>query len=141
MVIRISRSSFSEVFCKRGVLKCFEKFTGKNLCWSLFFDKAAGHQPALLLKKRLQHSYFPVTFEKFLRTPFFRTNPVAASELIRSDTRSSSNYSFFRKSFLIYNRPYERKTCCIADFVWRILLCSCSIKAGTKELHYVLSFI
>ena len=27
--------------------------------------------PATLLKKRLWHRYFPVNFEKFLRTPFF----------------------------------------------------------------------
>ena len=28
-------------------------------------------RPATLLKKRLWHRYFPVNFEKFLRTPFF----------------------------------------------------------------------
>ena len=37
-------------------------------------------RPATLLKKRLRHSYFPVNFVKFLRTPFFyRTPPVATS--------------------------------------------------------------
>ena len=38
------------MFCKRGVLRNFVKFAGKNLCRSLFF---------------------PVNFAKFLRTSFF----------------------------------------------------------------------
>ena len=48
----------------------FTKFTGKNLCQSLFFNKIAGLRPATLLKKRLWHRCFPVNFVKFLRTPF-----------------------------------------------------------------------
>ena len=35
-----------EVFCKKGVLKNFTKFTGKHLCQSLFFNKVAGLRPA-----------------------------------------------------------------------------------------------
>ena len=31
-----------EVFCKKVVLRNFEKFTGKHLCQSLFFNKVAG---------------------------------------------------------------------------------------------------
>ena len=38
------RSSRSEVFCKKGFLKNFTKFTGKHLCQSLFFNKVAGLQ-------------------------------------------------------------------------------------------------
>ena len=33
------RSSRPEVFCKKGVLRFFPKFTGKHLCQSLFFNK------------------------------------------------------------------------------------------------------
>ena len=36
------RSSCLEVFCKKAVLSHFAKFTGKHLCQSLFFNKAAG---------------------------------------------------------------------------------------------------
>ena len=57
----ICRSSRPEVFCKKGVLRNFTKFTGKHLCMSLFFNKVAG-QPATLLKTRLWHRYFPVNF-------------------------------------------------------------------------------
>ena len=65
-----NRSSRPEVFCKKGVLRNFAKFTGKNLCQSLFFNKVAGLRPATVLKKRLRHRCFPVNFVKFLRTPF-----------------------------------------------------------------------
>ena len=61
------KSNRPEVFCKKGVLRNFSKFTGKHLCLSLFFNKLAG----LRLKKRLWHTCFPVNFEKFLRTSFF----------------------------------------------------------------------
>ena len=47
------RSSRPEVFCKKGVLRNFTKFTGKHLCQSLFFNKVAGLWAATLLKKRL----------------------------------------------------------------------------------------
>ena len=38
----ILRSSRPEVFCKKGALINFTKFTGKHLCQSLFFNKVAG---------------------------------------------------------------------------------------------------
>ena len=46
----LSKSSRPEVFCKKGILKNFAKFTGKYLCQSLFFNKVAG----LSLKKETQ---------------------------------------------------------------------------------------
>ena len=54
------RSSRPDVFCKKCVLRNFEKFTVKDLCQSLL----------LIIKKRLWHSCFPVNFAKFLRTYF-----------------------------------------------------------------------
>ena len=36
------RSSRPDVFCEKGVLRNFAKFTGKHLCQSLFFNKVAG---------------------------------------------------------------------------------------------------
>ena len=64
------RSSRPNVFFKNGVLRNFAKFTGKNLCQSLFLNKVAGLRRATILKKRLCHRCFPVNFAKFLRTPF-----------------------------------------------------------------------
>ena len=67
----IYRSSHSEVFCKKGVLWSFTKFTGKHLCQSFFFNKITGLRPAVLLKKKRWHRCCPVNFVKLLRTPFF----------------------------------------------------------------------
>ena len=53
------RSCRSEVFCKKGVLENFTKFT-ENTCAKVSF-----------LKKRLWHRCFPVNFVKFLRATFF----------------------------------------------------------------------
>ena len=50
--LRISRnfrSSRPEVFCKKDILKYFEKITGKHLCQSLFFNKVAGLRPPVFL--------------------------------------------------------------------------------------------
>ena len=57
-----------EVFCKKGVLENFTKFTAKHLCQSLFFN----NKVAILLKMRLWHRCFPGNFAKFLRTTFFK---------------------------------------------------------------------
>ena len=65
------------MFFKIGVLKGFVNFTGKHLCWSLFFDKVT--EACNFIKKRLQHSCFPAKFANFFRTFFCRTPPVAAS--------------------------------------------------------------
>ena len=55
----ILRNSRSEVFCKKGVLRNFGKFTGKHLWQSFFFNKVASVSPATLFKKRLWHKCFP----------------------------------------------------------------------------------
>ena len=60
----IGRSSRPEVFCEKGVLRDFAKFTGKHL-WRL--------RPATLSKKRFWQRWFPMNFVKFLRTPFLQT--------------------------------------------------------------------
>ena len=57
---------------KKGVLKNFTKFTGKQLCQSFFFNKVSGLRHATLLKKRVWHRCFPVNFVKLLRTPFLQ---------------------------------------------------------------------
>ena len=63
--IYIFRSSRSEVFCKKKILRKFANFTGKHLCQCLFLIKVA-----TLSKNRLWHRCFPVTFAKFLKKPF-----------------------------------------------------------------------
>ena len=68
MIIIIIRSSRLEVFCRKGILRNFAKFTGKHLYQNLFVNKVVGC--ATLLKKRLLQWCFSINFAKFLRTPF-----------------------------------------------------------------------
>ena len=60
MHFKIGRSSYRRSSVKKGVLRNFAKFIGKDLCQSLFFNKVAGLR------------YLPVNFVKLLRTPFLR---------------------------------------------------------------------
>ena len=53
------------MFYKKGVLRNFAKFTGKHLCYCLFFKSFS-----TLLKKSLWHKCFLVNFEKFVRKTF-----------------------------------------------------------------------
>ena len=65
-VLSQSQSKFRKV-----LLQNLAKFTGKHLCQSLVFNKAAGFgQP---LKKRLRQKCFPVNFLKFLRAAFLKS--------------------------------------------------------------------
>ena len=65
---RLCRSSRRWCSVKRGALKDFPKFTGKQLCQNLFVNKIQDLMPATLLKKRLRHKCFLVNFANFLST-------------------------------------------------------------------------
>ena len=59
-----SLSSRQEVFCEKGVLRNFTKFTGKHLCQSLFFNKVAGLRPQeLSLELNLRSSHCSCTIK------------------------------------------------------------------------------
>ena len=68
----MDRSSRPKMFCKKGFLKNFAKFTGKKLCQSLFFNKVASLRPKAcnFVKKETLAQVFPVNFAKFQKTPF-----------------------------------------------------------------------
>ena len=61
----------AEVFYQKNVFENVLIFTEKHLCWSLF-NKVAGLQCRSFIKKRLQHSCFPVNIAKFLRAPVLK---------------------------------------------------------------------
>ena len=63
-------SSRPEVFCKKGVLRNFTKFTGKHLCQSLFFNKVAG-QACNFIKKETLAQVFPCEFCEISKNIFF----------------------------------------------------------------------
>ena len=50
---QMNNHSRPKVFCKKGVLRNFAKFTGEHKYQSFFFNKVAGLRPATLFKKRL----------------------------------------------------------------------------------------
>ena len=67
------------VACIKGVLENFTKFTGKHLCWGLFFNKVAGLGPESLLKKHSNTGAFHWIWWNFLRILLKRTALMAAS--------------------------------------------------------------
>ena len=48
----VHRSSRPEVFCAKGVLTNFAKFTGKHLCQSLLYNKLADLRPATFTARK-----------------------------------------------------------------------------------------
>ena len=72
-----------EVFCEKGVLENFAKFTGKHLCQSLFFNKVAGLRLAILLKKRLWHRCLPLNFCKVSKNTLIEHLRKTASKCCR----------------------------------------------------------
>ena len=66
VVLRMIRSSCAYVFYKRGVLQNGAKFTEKHVCRILFLIKLS----LQLIKKRLRHMCFHVSFSKLLSTAF-----------------------------------------------------------------------
>ena len=58
-------SSHPRCSLKKGFLRNFAKFTGKQLCQSLFFNKVAGLRPLLFLLLQASGRFFclsPATF-------------------------------------------------------------------------------
>ena len=81
MKVELSEAVAWRCSIKKGVLKKFAKFTGKQQRRGLFLNKDAGFRPGTLLKKRLQRRCFLVDFAKFLGTSFYRTPPLATPKL------------------------------------------------------------
>ena len=74
------RSSRPEVFCKKGVLRNFTKFTGKHLCQSLFFNKVAG-QACNFIKKETLAQAFSCEFCEISKNTFFHRTPLVAASV------------------------------------------------------------
>ena len=70
---RINRSSCLEVFCKKCVLKNFEK-SQKNTHAKISFYRVAGFRSATLSKKILRHRCFSANFTKFVWATYKATS-------------------------------------------------------------------
>ena len=69
------RSTRLEVFCRKGVLRNFAKFTGKHLCQNLVFNKVAD------LKKESLAQVFSCEFFKISKNTFFHRTPLVAASI------------------------------------------------------------
>ena len=77
-----NRSSRPKVFCKKGVLRNFAKFTGKHLCQILFLIRLQA-EACIFIKKETLAQVFSSEFYKISKNTFsYRTPPVAASGLL-----------------------------------------------------------
>ena len=70
------RGSHPDVLCKKGVLRIFVKFTGKNLRQSLFFNKVAGQKidsgaAYNFIKKETLAQVFSFEFYEISNNTFF----------------------------------------------------------------------
>ena len=52
------------------------------------FNEVAGLKACNFIKKEIQHKFFSVNIAKVLRTPFYRTDLVAASESCQTSTQT-----------------------------------------------------
>ena len=104
---RYYRSSRLEVFCKKGVLKNF-----------------ADLRPATLLKKRLWHRCFPVSFGKFLRTPFLQNTPrgllLVGVNFPNYTTKSAFSFGFTCSLFYSVDGIFTLRH--FFDVVWKDVL-------------------
>ena len=77
---KIFRDSRREVFCKNRVLRNFEKFTGKHLCQTLFFNKV-GFIKKMTLAQVFFCEFWRTSFQEISKNTFsYRTPPVVVSE-------------------------------------------------------------
>ena len=65
-----SRTSRTELFCKKSVLQNYAKITGKHLCQSLLFNKVVSSACNSVKKETLAHMLSYGLWE-FFKNPFF----------------------------------------------------------------------
>ena len=91
------------MFCncvRKGVPRNFTKSIAKHLYQSFSFDNVADLRPAILLKKRLWHRFFPiVSFAIFLRTLFFYNRTPLGDYFCPDKSRQNCKLFFCEKLF------------------------------------------
>ena len=109
-LIKKSRSSCLEVFCKKEVLKNFAKFTGKNLYWSLYKKE--------LQVSRLYHNIleqFP-QISKANFTISFSLENIKTEDGSFLKTRSRHWRCSIKKVFLKIAQSLQKSTCVGVSF-------------------------
>ena len=117
-LLGIEQKQPSEVFYEKHILRNSRKFTGTHLCQSLFFNKDADLRFATLLKKRLWHSWFPVNFAKFLRTPILQNT--SGRQLLLEHFRRNwiTRISKQQSCQLVYKQRNDCQSCQVSKGIW-----------------------
>ena len=86
------------------LLAISQKFTGKHLCQSLFFNKVAGLRPATLLKRNsVCYRCFPMNFCEISKSTLFYRTPLDDCFF----TEYVWKILFFRNRFYLNSRSYS----------------------------------
>ena len=101
------------MFCKKGVLRNFAKFTGKHLCQSLFLIKSQAWAYNFIKSEALAQVFSFESCKISKNTFSYRTPPLAAfesnffSEDLPDDSRPDM---FYKKGFLKKSLKIHKKT-------------------------------
>ena len=101
-------------------------FTGKHLCWGLFFIKTAGLQTSNCIKKGLQHRYFLTNIEKFIRILILKNQKQPPEEFCKK--RCSSKF-----------QKFHRKHLCLGLFLNKVATLACNF-INKETLAQVFSY-
>ena len=121
-ILMFAESSHPEVFCKKGVLGNFAKFTGKHLYQSPF---CRPHSCTFIEKETLAQVFSCEFCEISKNTYFHRTTLVAASGLPK--WRSNDQNCFIKKVFLNTSQNSQGNTCIKVSFSIKVQECGLHI--------------
>ena len=97
------RSSHPQVFCKKGVLRNFAKFTGKHLCQGLFFNKYP--DACNFIKKKTLVQVSSCEFCEISKNAFIHTEAdvqrCSVKKVFLETSQNSQENACVRVSFLI----------------------------------------
>ena len=111
-MMTLIRSSRTEVFCKRVVLRNFAKFTAKHLCQSLFFNKVAG-TPFII-----EHLWWLlVPNADFFKWLCFQYN---VKWNVKTVHTSCPKISAVHETFLCFNASDKKKKRKLGCMVWAV---------------------
>ena len=91
-----------EVFCKKGILRNFAKFTGNHLCQSLYFNKIADLRPATLDSGTLAQ-VFSCEFCKIFKNNFF-TEHLSTTAFLTNNCFLHEGVHLYCNMFYFYYR-------------------------------------
>ena len=125
------------MFCKKGVLRNFAKFTGKYLSQGLFFNKVGCLRPATLLKNRLWYRCFPVNFAKFLKHLFLKNTSGGCFCFVKTPLHCIIS-NFEEKKCSIVNRRLFPEVFRVVSFFHERVSC---VKHGTYGQFNRIKFV